>query len=146
MSIPDPSLLSNVGQAMADAAPEGWETLTLDVTAAANMTDVGLNATMPDGSEPDFSMRGTGIRTVSALRKAMYEPETGTWYNATFVLNESGEIKAEFDYENPPFGGLADDDDPGSSGDAEPDLLIEDQKMYPRTTEHLPDWHPARSS
>ncbi len=145
MSLPDPTLLNAVGQAMVNAAPEGWKTLTLDVTAAANMTDVGLDVTMPDGSTPHTRMPGAGARTINDLRKAMHEPDKGTWYNATFTVDETGKINASFDYDNAPFGGIAHDADP-ESGDAEPDLLLEDHKMYPRSPENLPHWHPAHTT
>src|SRR5690606_20155259 len=70
----------------------------------------------------------------------------GTWYNATFVVDEERRISADFDYENPPFGGVADDDDPDSEGDADPELLLEDHRMLPRDPDVLPEWHPARTA
>ncbi len=38
----------------------------------------------------------------------------GTWYNATFVVSDGGKLDASFDYDNPPYGGMA--DDPTSTG------------------------------
>ncbi|PSL08129.1 uncharacterized protein DUF600 [Haloactinopolyspora alba] len=146
MSIPDPSLLNAIGQAMVDAAPEGWKILTLDVTAAGNLTDVGLDVQMPDGSEPHVVMAGAGVRTVTELRKAMYEPGKGTWYNATFTVDDTGKITADFDYDTPPLGGMVDDDDPDSGGDADDALMLKDHKIYPRDPENLPGWHPARAN
>ncbi len=143
MSIPDPSLLNAVGQAMVDAAPEGWKTLTLDVTAAGNLTDVGLDVQMPDGSEPDVEPPDDDFDAVTELRKSMYEPGKGTWYNATFTVDDAGKIGADFDYDNPPLGGMVNDDDPDSGGDADEALMLKDHKIYPRDPENLPDWHPA---
>jgi hypothetical protein len=83
-----------------------------------------------------------GNRTLAELCEEMYAERTGTWYNATFHLSAGGDIAGEFDYDNPPYGGLA-SDDPASEGEADPGLLLEDHELYPRDDEHLPTWHPA---
>lgn len=145
MSVPDPSLLNAIGRAMADAAPEGWKTLTLDVTAAGNLTDVGFDVEMHDGSEPDIEPPDDGVDVAAALRKAMYEPDKGTWYNATFTVDDTGKITADFDYDNPPLGGMVNDDEPDPGGDADDALMLKDHKTYPRDPENLPSWHPARA-
>jgi hypothetical protein len=44
-----------------------------------------------------------------------------SWYNARLTLDNAGQLNADFDYDNPPF-----------DGDANPNLLIEDQRLYPR--------------
>lgn len=146
MSIPDPSKLDAIGHAMVAAAPERWRKITLTATTAADMTSAQVSVDMQDGTVHNTSkLDRDGVLAISGLRKSMYQEGKGAWYNATITVDESGKILADFDYDNAPFGGIADDDDPDSEGDAEPDLLIEDNEMYPRDLEFLPDWHPARS-
>lgn len=135
MSLPDPTLLRAVAQAMADVAPEGWRRITLDVMAADDQVDAGMEVELADGSggEEDVLLELDGFDAVEDLRKAMYEPDTGTWYLATFTLTDGGEVDASFDYDHAPFGGHAD-----------PALLLRDHARYPRSPEELPPWHPAR--
>ncbi|PSL08134.1 hypothetical protein CLV30_101101 [Haloactinopolyspora alba] len=143
MSIPDPSKLNAVGQAMVVAAPDGWRFLKLEVMAAGEMTDTGLEIETQDGSiDIDAVLELDGLDAVEVLRAAMYEQGKGTWYLATITIDENGQIRADFDYENPPFGGIH-DKTPGS-GHADSDLLLEDHKKFLRDQELLPEWHPAR--
>ncbi|WP_298327652.1 hypothetical protein [Haloactinopolyspora sp.] len=144
MSIPDQSKLNEIGRAMVASAPDGWHLLTLEVTAAGDMIRGRLYVTTDDSSpRKKVRMDEDGVIAASELREDMYQEQTGTWYNATFQVAAGGEIRAEFDYENAPYGGIASDD---SEGEADPELLIEDQELYPRSPEHLPAWHPARAS
>ena len=147
MSIPDPALLQTIGQAMVSAAPTGWMSLRLRVSAAGRLTNTQLVPEMPDGVEsPDVTIDFAGRRAATDLRKAMYQEGTGTWYNAVITVDSEGKVKAEFDYDGAPLGGIADENDPNATGWASEDLLLKDQELYPRDPEHLPTWHPARSS
>lgn len=117
-----------------------WRTITLTVTAAANMMNSKLDVELADGSH-DKSQALDGD-ALDQLRDAMYRDDEGTWYNASFVVSGPGAPEPSFDFENPPFGGIA--DDPESPGHAAPVLLLLDQEMFPRDKAHLPAWHPAR--
>ncbi|WP_116946950.1 antitoxin YezG family protein [Jiangella endophytica] len=144
MSIPDPALLQTIGQAMVSAAPAGWQSLTLLVSAAARLTNTKLLPEMQaSDAPPDVLIDFEGRRAASDLRKAMYQEGKGTWYNASITVSQDGKVTADFDYDNPPLGGLADESNPDSEGWATEDLLLDDQKQFPRDPEHLPPWHPA---
>lgn len=139
--------LNTIGNAMVAAAEGDWRQLVLNVTAAANMIGTAMVIGRPDSSTDKRHGAGkNALRTLHELREAMYQEGKGTWYNATFVVDEERRISADFDYENPPFGGVADDDDPDSEGDADPELLLEDHRMFPRDPDVLPEWHPARTA
>jgi hypothetical protein len=69
----------------------------------------------------------------------MHQPGKGTWYYARFTVDESGECNARYDYGRIPLNPAFDED----LGDIR-ELLIEDQKMFPREPGHLPEWHPSR--
>jgi len=125
------------------SAPKGWQKIVLHAEALANVVKIRLAVTLADGSvtkrvRPE---RGLGA-LVAELRGKMHDPAKGTWYVADFTVDGT-EVDVEFDYETCPFGGLIVEDDL-DSGDADPDLVLEDHTLYPRPVDQLPEWHPAR--
>ncbi len=138
-------LLEEIGAAMVRSSPEGWRRIGLDVTAAANVTRTTMRVDLNDESVARTTIDDEGQDAVERLREVMHRDDTGTWYNATLTVDESGKLVTQFDYDNPPFGGIYDENDL-DSGTADPELLREDHRMYPRADEHLPAWHPARTS
>ncbi len=151
MSLPDPVLLRAVAQAMVDVAPDGWHRMTLDVMAAYDHVDTGIEVEMADGSisDEDVLLELEGLDAVDDLRKGMYEPGKGTWYLATITVTAGEhadapfEVDHSFDFDHAPYGGIKDGPD---GGNADPALLLRDHQVYPRSPENLPSWHPARES
>jgi hypothetical protein len=136
-------LLNEVGNAMVRSSPDGWRTITLMVTAAANMMTTALDVELADGSHNTrATIDSDGTDTLDELHDAMCQDGKGTWYNATFVVSEGGKLDATFDYDNPPYGGMA--DDPTNTGSAARELLLYDHELFPRDEANLPAWHPAR--
>jgi hypothetical protein len=126
-------LLAELGEAILRAAPAEWTLLDLHATAAGGMTETALDVHRPDGSmDQSVSLDRNGRVACHELREAMHQPGKGSWYNARFTIDSQKQFKAEFDYENPPFDGNADDE-----------LLTDDQKRFPRDPDSLPDWHPS---
>jgi hypothetical protein len=135
MSEESQRILTAIGRAMARAAAPGWERVEVTITGAGPMS--GTTVAVVDGNgvtDRSAGLDDEGQDAADELRRDMYQPGKGTWYNATVTLTNSGKLNAGFDYDNPPFG-----------GDADADLLLEDQRLFPRDPEHLPAWHPARS-
>lgn len=133
MPIPDQATLETIGSAMVKAAPEGWAKAVLKVSAVASTMETQLAFEMLDGStEAGLSIDVEAQVACDDLRDAMYEEGKGTWYNAAFGVQPTGEVEVEFDYDNPPF-----------EGGGTPDLLEDDQRAYPRDAAHLASWHPA---
>lgn len=129
-------LLANIGQAMAQSAPAGWQQVSLRVTGVYSMMETALTITVADGTvDKTRSIVDEGDEACEELRAVMYEPGKGTWYNANFTLDASGKLDADFDYDEPPF-----------EGDADEALLRDDQEKFARDSERLPAWHPARST
>ncbi|WBQ07811.1 hypothetical protein [Kribbella sp. CA-293567] len=105
--------------------------MTLKVTSAGLMTRMGLTATRTSGTiNRDVRISNGGRLATVWLRKAMYQPGKGSWYNAQLALDRFARLLTVYD--NPPFDGLC-----------EPQLLIEDQDLYPREPAALPIWHPC---
>ncbi|SDU25581.1 antitoxin YezG family protein [Jiangella alkaliphila] len=137
------ALLNEIGKAMVRSSPDGWRTITLKVTAAANMMTSALDVELSDGShDTSAAIDSDGDDALDELRDALYQEDTGTWYNATFIVSEGGDLDYTYDYDNPPYGGMA--DDPTNTGSAARELLLYDHEMFPRDDANLPIWHPAR--
>lgn len=127
-------LLVTVAKAMARAASPGWKRVELSITGVEQMTSTEIRIIREDDSvaEP-VGLDHDGHDATAALRKEMYQPGKGTWYNAHLNLESSGKLNADFDYDNRPYDGDVDDV-----------LLLEDHRLFPRDAEHLPTWHPAK--
>lgn len=126
--------LTEIGAAMLRAAPPGWRVLRLSATGAAGMIGTDLEIDMEDGSmDASNTIERAGRIACNLLRAVMYQPGKGTWYNASFIVDPDSRIEAEFDYDRRPFGEQATDD-----------LLQEDQEVYPRDNDLLPEWHPTK--
>lgn len=120
---------------MAVAAGTNWRKLSLSITGVAAIWRTQLAIEGADGTV-DVS-KGPGddaVEWCDDLRDAMYSEDEGTWYNATITLTEGGQLETTFDYDTPPF-----------PGEGIPDgLLTEDNEVYPRAADRLPDWHPSK--
>jgi hypothetical protein len=127
-------LLTSLGQAMLRAAAgQEWEMLKVDATSGGGMTETALSVHLVDGSVDRMGgLDRDGRLDCLELREVMYQEGKGSWYNATFTIDEQKQLEAEFDYDDPPFRGNADDQ-----------LLTDDQRDYPRSLENLPLWHPS---
>lgn len=128
-------LLTAAGRSLARSGPDGWRELELKISGAGGMTSTSVRATTADGSiDQDCELDDDGDDAAADLRDSMYQEGKGAWYNARPTLDGSGQLSTAFDYDNPLF-----------EGDADSDLLIEDQRLFPRDEAKLPDWHPSRS-
>jgi hypothetical protein len=131
-------LLATLGRLAREGAPGGWRSITINMRGLGNGTSTRAAADTPDG-EKNVDLGGlVGPRAAHKLRKVMFREGTGTWYRATLTIDSAGQLVSDFDYEARPY----DLEDEGT----EPivDLLMRDQKKYPRDHEHLPEWHPAK--
>lgn len=128
------TLLEEIGHAMASAASGEWASIRLLVTSVASMSETTLEISLPNGTlDESRSISFSGHDACDRLRRSMYQQGTGTWYNATFLLDRTGKLHADFDYENTPY-----------EEDATSEVLLKDHRMFPRDNTHLPSWHPAK--
>ncbi|TDD64774.1 hypothetical protein E1262_27175 [Jiangella aurantiaca] len=126
------------------SAPEGWQQLTMTVSSAMYYSETTITTVMDDGTTSSAAGPRLDGRLVFAARRAHLNRHGRPWYTATITLTAGGDVAAEFDDANPPFGGLWSADNP--DGDAHPEMLrSEHQRVHTGTLDHLPDWHPART-
>jgi hypothetical protein len=128
------TLLESIGKSMLRAAAgRSWESLVVHASSGGGMTETALGVHLVDGSvDQSGGIDRDGGLDCHELREVMYQEGKGSWYNATFTVDDQKQLDAEFDYDNPPFRGNADDE-----------LLTDDQRDYPRSLENLPLWHPS---
>ena len=132
------ALLQAIGADALRAAPDEWLQITINVSGAGSGTEIESSVLTPHGAQ-DLEMSINGDVALDDLREAMYQEGTGTWYRATFTIDSAGQIEADFDYDAKPY-------DPMDEGqDYITEMLLEDQDLYPRDQDHLPDWHPAKT-
>lgn len=128
--------LDRIAAALLRLDDNDWTSAELRVTCAGGMMELDLALFKSDGSANRLlALDEDGEVACEGLRLAMYEPGKGTWFNARFTVDANRQFQAEFDYDGPPFDGVAD-----------AELLIEDQRLFPRAEELLPAWHPSRRS
>jgi hypothetical protein len=130
-------LLAQISRGATGNPPQGWASIKVTITGLGPMTRANGTVTV-DGVEQYLRLDIDSVRAAKKLRKLMYVEHTGTWYRAVLTITPEGEIATDFDYNAKPY----DLEDEGT----EPiiDLLLDDQKRYPRDLKHLPDWHPAK--
>ena len=129
--------LLDIGKSIVRVAPEGWTSASLILAGAGATVESRLIFSVLERVREDFGIDLQGGQAVSRLRRSMYEPGKGAWYSATIVVDRSGQLDAEFDYEGWPFGDEEMDENLR-------DMFIEDQELFPRPVELLPPWHPLR--
>jgi len=77
---------------------------------------------------------------MESLRDAMYSPEGGTWFSATFRVFRDGQMKASFNYDDEPvFTDVA-----GQPKEVMPALYAKDLEVFPRSARAIPAWLAAK--
>lgn len=93
-----------------------------------------ISVTYADGSKGTaLPPRGTSELT-EELRKLMYQPESGTWFSATWMVtrNPDGTLDAKttFNY----------DDEPNWDDEIHPGMYGMDLEDFPRSEDNIPEW------
>lgn len=89
------TLIQSIGRGMADSVPPGRARLELRVSGAGGMTDSRLTVVASDTTEDRTpTLVKQARRAVATLRKTMFQPGNGTWYNATFTITPEGNLEA----------------------------------------------------
>ncbi|WP_433670680.1 hypothetical protein ACQP06_04595 [Nocardia sp. CA-136227] len=119
-----------VGRAIAEGAPDGWQQLRLDYRATIQIDAARMQAVDAAGVVSHIEVPDAAMDCLAELRSTMYRPGKGTWFTVQFVLHLSGKYSVEFDYDNEP--------------DFVPQLTAGayalDQEYFPRGADHTPDW------
>jgi hypothetical protein len=135
----DQPLLTKIFTEIQNATSRDSMKKELCVRGLASSMDISLSETMKDGSPATHHLGTRGARSCMALREMMYRPGKGAWYSARFTIDAQQACEVQYDYDSVPV-----DSDFGETLEDIRDELIEDQKLFPRDQENLPEWHPSR--
>ncbi|SDT37571.1 hypothetical protein SAMN04515669_3776 [Jiangella sp. DSM 45060] len=116
-----------------------WSKVTLVVSAAGRSVEAKATVVRPDGAVDSPRVAEYHQQLVARLREVRRlttRQGRGAWFNATFVVDHSdGELRTDYDYENPPAH--------VESPSLLKSYMHDDQEMFPRDREHMPEWHPG---
>ncbi|MDT7727891.1 MAG: hypothetical protein QOI21_4467 [Actinomycetota bacterium] len=127
-------LIQQIGARVLQGAPKGWRRIDVKVTMATMVDDIALTVIMSDGSSPPPEPPPDIKAELVALRQGMYQPGRGTWLSLRLILDPPGSYVVHYNF----------DYDPLWDPPVPPVVYQRDLEAFPRDTEHLPAWYPAR--
>ena len=90
-----------IAQHIENAIPDNWETAQLVATFFPQCSEyLGEYKRKPDGVERGFPVNNATGKIFRQLRKAFKESGKPPWGKAVFLLNESGEFKMNWLYDD----------------------------------------------
>ncbi|BBZ85028.1 hypothetical protein MABM_49440 [Mycobacteroides abscessus] len=139
----EPPYLVQLGALQEDAAKllyyslpeEGWDACTLIFREAANYGEFVVTRTNPDGSDQLIAPSNALMAAMMKLRDYMATQGKGAWLEAVMKVQRSP-AKFVFDYNY--------DERPNWKKPPTDESYIEDLEKYPRPTDQIPAWYPAR--
>ncbi|WP_394359372.1 hypothetical protein [Amycolatopsis sp. SB7-3] len=123
-------LTGGIVSALAKAAPDGWAWISLTVSATVLAYDYATEIRLADGKSGDIDLPAEVRGGFRELRTRMYEPERGTWFSATLVLENEEPPKFSFNF----------DEDPEWWPPLHPTVFTRDLEAFPRDEAHTPPW------
>lgn len=122
-------LREEIAKTLANAAPEGWDTIRYHAATVGGVADVTVTLVL-EGREEPFLDAPSVARPRRRLRAAMYRPGEGTWFSFSLEVSRSGRVETRYDYDGEPAFHVAPD----------PSAWAQDQKKFPRDAGNQPDW------
>jgi hypothetical protein len=113
----------------------GWDIAVVNYRQVAT-TGEGSLITRTAGASRVHRFPFTAMRGFLQLRQSMATTEHGAWYSAVLTITAHGDLDFEFDYEREPTWNVP----------RERSEYIEDLRLFPRKSDEIPPWHPARKS
>ncbi|WP_433700822.1 immunity protein YezG family protein [Nocardiopsis sp. CA-288880] len=123
--------LQKIGTVLFGAAPEGWTSIEARLSAVGHVGQCLVYASPGGRGETRITTPAKISGHFMRLRGLMYHEGKGTWYTATFTLENNGSFNVDYDYDNEP------DFLPPEPGPHEYRL---DHQCFPRDEEHIPEW------
>ncbi|HEY7482975.1 MAG TPA: hypothetical protein VH912_00810 [Streptosporangiaceae bacterium] len=129
------ALESEIGLALLDLAPAGWQRVELRAAVTVDGHQLRLAVLMADQSTyvpqtvpPDVLQRIAGA--LPELRKECYQPDRGTWFSLLLCLNSAESYGVAYNFHHEPEWNPA----------LPPDAYVRDFEAFPRDAFHLPQW------
>ncbi|TNY38854.1 hypothetical protein [Thermomonospora catenispora] len=121
--------LEEITVSLLDVLPAGWRELTIDFESIGRFVGVRGTLTMSDGSTRAWSPPHQVLTSLDNLRTGMYAEGRGTWFSCRLSLTPPGRYTIDYDRQNQP------------SVPATPEDIALEQRRFPRSPEHMPDWY-----
>ncbi|RSN65181.1 hypothetical protein DMH01_01935 [Amycolatopsis sp. WAC 04182] len=123
-------LTDGIVSALANAAPDDWARISLTVSATVSAYDYATEIRLDDGRNGDVDLPAEVRGGFRELRARMYEPDRGTWFSATLVLEDGVPPEFSFNF----------DEDPQWWPPLHPTAFTRDLEAFPRDEAHIPPW------
>ena len=130
-------LIEAITQAFAQAAPDDWVEINVEIQSLTELTDIQASATMESGEEQSYFIADIGLQesaydNIVKLRRVMaaLNGDRGAWFTMTLAIDSTGKYSAGFDYDNKPDFGYEPSDE----------SLLDDLETFPRSPEFYPEW------
>ncbi|MGW1994969.1 glycohydrolase toxin TNT-related protein [Embleya sp. NPDC001921] len=124
------ALIQRIGNALLDAAPQGWLRMDLGVSILGEIREHGLSVITDDQSTRSQKSPQDALDALVELRHLMHRAEQGTWFSARFMMNAPTEFNVWYNY----------DFEPTWMPPPSAEELAEDLQRFPRPPEKIPNW------
>ncbi|MBB4687266.1 TNT domain-containing protein [Amycolatopsis jiangsuensis] len=135
-------LLRAIGRGLR-TVPGGWTKVAAQFRQVGDYSELEVRA-IGDENGPVSVALAAPPRLSSLfarLRAAMYQPETGTWFQGTFTLDNESQFDFDFDADREPDWRLP----PNDGGRPAPQSYQIELARFPRTPKQLPEWLATRA-
>jgi hypothetical protein len=125
-------LLDSLASVVLDSAPEQWRLIAIEYLSIGRHVEVGVGVEDSNGNQVSWEPPAEADNIFWRLRVGMYREGLGTWFSAFFRISPPDTYEIFYNRDNePPW------DAPASS-------FVQEQELFPRDSEHMPDWFSAR--
>ena len=122
--------LADITREVLETLPTGWTRLVARAKMIGPHSEADTGVKMKDGSVRGWSFPPEVWRMFQQLRKGMYAEGLGSWIEFEYVLDPPGRYSIRYNR----------DQDPGFDTPPTSENYATENKWFPRTDEHMPDW------
>ncbi|MDT8910468.1 glycohydrolase toxin TNT-related protein [Amycolatopsis sp. PS_44_ISF1] len=135
-------LLRAIGRTLR-AVPGGWTRVGAQFRQVGDYSELEVRAIGDENGPVSVSLPAPPRLTslFSLLRAAMYQPESGTWFQGTFTLDTEAQFDFDFDADQEPGWRLP----PNDSGRPTSLPYAMELANFPRPPKQLPEWLAAKA-
>ncbi|WP_020663710.1 TNT domain-containing protein [Amycolatopsis benzoatilytica] len=135
-------LLRGIGRQLRQVSGD-WSRVAAQFRQVGDYAELEVRAVGDENGPVSVALPGTPHLTslFARLRAAMYQPDTGTWFQGTFTLTSEAQFDFDFDANQEPDWRLP----PNDGGEPATESYQVDLTRFPRPAEGLPDWLAARA-
>ncbi|MGK3199997.1 TNT domain-containing protein [Amycolatopsis sp. MEPSY49] len=137
------ALLRAIGRTLLHTVPGGWARVGAQFRQVGDYSEIEVRAVGDEDGPVSVSLpavpRLGGL--FARLRAAMFQPETGTWFQGTFTLDAESQFDFDFDADREPDWRVPPNDG-GRPSTAAYELEL---ATFPRTPKHVPAWLTAKA-